>query len=153
MKLDSSLAAIVTGGASGLGEATARMLASQGVKVALLDLNAERGEALAKEIGGIFALCDVTSEASVDEALAKARAAHGIARIIVKCAGIAPGRRVGHIHEGMREIPHKRIIALDGIPFILSKPDELERRAPPGIADVALVGDAEDADDRIADAV
>ena len=94
MKLDSSLAAIVTGGASGLGEATARMLAGQGVKVALLDLNAERGEAIAKEIGGVFALCDVTSEASVDEALAKARAAHGVARIIVNCAGIAPGRRV-----------------------------------------------------------
>ena len=94
MKLDSSLAAIVTGGASGLGEATARMLAGQGVKVALLDLNAERGEAIAREIGGVFALCDVTSEASVDEALVKARAAHGIARIIVNCAGIAPGRRV-----------------------------------------------------------
>ena len=94
MKLDSSFAAIVTGGASGLGEATARMLAGQGVKVALLDLNAERGEAIAKEIGGIFAACDVTSEASVDEALAKARAAHGVARIIVNCAGIAPGRRV-----------------------------------------------------------
>jgi len=94
MKLDSSLAAIVTGGASGLGEATARMLARQGVKVALLDLNAERGEAVAKEIGGIFCACDVTSDASVDEALAKARAAHGVARIVVNCAGIAPGRRV-----------------------------------------------------------
>lgn len=94
MKLDSSLAAIVTGGASGLGEATARMLASHGVKVALLDMNAERGGEVAKEIGGVFASCDVTSEASVDEALAKARAAHGVARIVVNCAGIAPGRRV-----------------------------------------------------------
>lgn len=94
MKLDLSLAAIVTGGASGLGEATARMLAAQGVKVALLDLNAERGEAVAKEIGGIFCACDVTSDASVDEALAKARETHGVARIVVNCAGIAPGRRV-----------------------------------------------------------
>jgi NAD(P)-dependent dehydrogenase (short-subunit alcohol dehydrogenase family) len=94
MKLDSSLAAIVTGGASGLGEATARMLASHGVKVALLDMNVERGGEVAKEIGGVFAACDVTSEASVDEALAKARAAHGIARIVINCAGIAPGRRV-----------------------------------------------------------
>ena len=94
MKLDPSLAAIVTGGASGLGEATARMLAAQGVKVALLDLNAERGEAVAKEIGAVFCACDVTSDVSVDEALAKARAAHGVARIIVNCAGIAPGRRV-----------------------------------------------------------
>ncbi len=94
MKLDSSLSAIVTGGASGLGEATARMLASHGVKVALLDLNAARGEAVAAEIGGVFCACDVTSDASVDEALAKARAAHGVARIVVNCAGIAPGRRV-----------------------------------------------------------
>ena len=94
MKLDSSLAAIVTGGASGLGEGTARMLADQGVKVALLDLNAERGEAIAAEIGGVFCRCDVTSEDSVDAALAQARAAHGVARIVVNCAGIAPGRRV-----------------------------------------------------------
>ncbi len=94
MKLDSSLSAVVTGGASGLGEATARMLAAHGVKVALLDLNAERGEAVAREIGGLFCSCDVTSDASVDEALAKASAAHGVARIVVNCAGIAPGRRV-----------------------------------------------------------
>ena len=94
MKLDSSLSAIVTGGASGLGEATARMLASQGVKVALFDLNAERGETIAAEIGGLFLSCDVTSEESVDRALAAARAAHGVARIVVNCAGIAPGRRV-----------------------------------------------------------
>jgi NAD(P)-dependent dehydrogenase (short-subunit alcohol dehydrogenase family) len=94
MKLDSSLAAIVTGGASGLGEATGRMLAAQGVKVALFDLNAERGEEIAAETGALFIACDVTSEGSVDEALAKARAAHGIARIVVNCAGIAPGRRV-----------------------------------------------------------
>jgi NAD(P)-dependent dehydrogenase (short-subunit alcohol dehydrogenase family) len=94
MQLDSSIAAIVTGAASGLGEATARMLASHGVKVALLDLNAVRGEAVAAEIGGVFCACDVTSDASVDEALAKARKAHGAARIVVNCAGIAPGRRV-----------------------------------------------------------
>ena len=94
MKLDSSLSAIVTGGASGLGEATARMLASHGVRVALLDLNAARGEAVAAEIGGVFCACDVTSDASVDEALAKARSAQGVARIVVNCAGIAPGRRV-----------------------------------------------------------
>jgi NAD(P)-dependent dehydrogenase (short-subunit alcohol dehydrogenase family) len=70
------------------------MLASHGVKVALLDLNAARGEAVAAEIGGVFCACDVTSDASVDEALAKARGAHGVARIVVNCAGIAPGRRV-----------------------------------------------------------
>jgi len=94
MKLDSSLAAVVTGGASGLGEGTARMLASQGVKVAILDMNAERGPIVAAEIGGLFVSCDVSSDSSVDAALAKASAAHGVARILVNCAGIAPGRRI-----------------------------------------------------------
>ncbi len=94
MKLDSSLSAIVTGGASGLGEATARMLASHGVKVAVFDMNAARGEAVAAEIGGVFCEANVADEASVDAALAKARAAHGVERILVNCAGIAPGRRV-----------------------------------------------------------
>ncbi|MBN9064755.1 MAG: 3-hydroxyacyl-CoA dehydrogenase [Rhizobiales bacterium 65-9] len=93
MKLDSSMAAVVTGGASGLGEATARMLAGEGVKVALFDLNAERGEAVAKELGGVFCKCDVASEASVDEALASARKVHGVERILVNCAGIGPAMR------------------------------------------------------------
>jgi NAD(P)-dependent dehydrogenase (short-subunit alcohol dehydrogenase family) len=93
MKLDPSVAAVVTGGASGLGEATARRLAAQGVRVALLDLQKERGEKVAAEIGGIFCETDVTSETSIDAALAKARAAHGTERIVVNCAGIAPGRR------------------------------------------------------------
>jgi len=93
MKLDSSIAAVITGGASGLGEATARMLAAQGVKVALLDLNAERGEAVAKELGGVYARCDVANEASCDEALAIARKAHGVERILVNCAGIGPAMR------------------------------------------------------------
>ena len=94
MKLDATMSAIVTGGASGLGEGTARMLAAQGVKVALLDMNAERGEAVAAEIGALFCACDVTQDSSVDAALARARAAHGAERILVNCAGIAPGRRV-----------------------------------------------------------
>ena len=59
MRLNSSVAAIVTGGASGLGEATARLLASRGLKVALFDLSAERGEAVAKEIGGLFCLVKI----------------------------------------------------------------------------------------------
>ncbi len=81
MKLDSTIAAVVTGGASGLGEATARHLASFGVKVTLLDLNAERGNRVAGEIGGFFHMCDVTSDDSVDAALAAARAKHGVERI------------------------------------------------------------------------
>jgi NAD(P)-dependent dehydrogenase (short-subunit alcohol dehydrogenase family) len=94
MKLDNSIAAIVTGGASGLGEATARRLASHGVKVALLDMNDERGTRVASEIKGLFAHCDVTREPSVDAALEKARTAHGVERILVNCAGIAAGKRV-----------------------------------------------------------
>jgi NAD(P)-dependent dehydrogenase (short-subunit alcohol dehydrogenase family) len=93
MKLDESVAAIVTGGASGLGEASARMLAAAGAKVAILDMNAERGEAIAREIGATFCETNVTDEASVDAAIAKARAANGIERVLVNCAGIAPGKR------------------------------------------------------------
>lgn len=87
MKLNASVSAVVTGGASGLGAATARRLAQHGVKVALFDLNEAQGEALAKEIGGVFCKVDVTSEEQVDAAFAKARAAHGQERIMVNCAG------------------------------------------------------------------
>ncbi len=87
MKLNANVSAVVTGGASGLGAATARRLAQQGVKVALFDLNEPQGEALAQEIGGVFCKVDVTSEEQVDAAFAKARAAHGQERIMVNCAG------------------------------------------------------------------
>jgi NAD(P)-dependent dehydrogenase (short-subunit alcohol dehydrogenase family) len=87
MKLNANVSAVVTGGASGLGAATARRLARQGVKVALFDLNETQGEALAQEIGGVFCKVDVTSEEQVDAAFAKARAAHGQERIMVNCAG------------------------------------------------------------------
>ncbi|NKF23968.1 SDR family NAD(P)-dependent oxidoreductase [Solimonas marina] len=89
MKLDASIAAVVTGGASGLGEATARALAAHGVKVALFDLNEEKGTALANELGGVFCKVNVTSDADVDAAFAKSRAAIGQERILVNCAGIA----------------------------------------------------------------
>ncbi len=90
------MAAIVTGGASGLGAGMAKALADGGAKVALFDLNAEKGEAHAADIGGIFCQCDVTDEASVTAALDKAAAAHGEARICVNVAGInIPGLTVG----------------------------------------------------------
>ena len=88
------VAAIVTGGASGLGGATARLLASKGAKVAIFDLNAEIGQATAQEIGGLFLSVDVSDEASVTDAIAKAEAAHGVARILVNCAGIATAMRI-----------------------------------------------------------
>ncbi|MCA3719423.1 MAG: SDR family NAD(P)-dependent oxidoreductase [Brevundimonas sp.] len=93
MKLDSGISAVVTGGASGLGEGTARALAAQGLKVALFDMNAEKGEAVAKEIGGVFCAVDVTDDASVAAGFDKARAAHGQERLLVNCAGIATGQK------------------------------------------------------------
>jgi len=94
MRLDKSIPAVITGGASGLGAATARALAAKGVKVAILDVNAEAGAKIAKELDGVFASCDVTSEASVDAALATARAAHGQERILINCAGIGVAKRI-----------------------------------------------------------
>jgi NAD(P)-dependent dehydrogenase (short-subunit alcohol dehydrogenase family) len=87
MKLDNTVSAVVTGGASGLGAATARALAAKGVKVAIFDLQADKGEALAAEIGGVFCEVNVTSDDSVDAGFAKARAANGQERILVCCAG------------------------------------------------------------------
>jgi len=87
MKIDTAVTAVITGGASGLGEATARRLASAGAKIALFDLNDEKGEALAREIGGVFCKVDVTSESQVDAAFSKARKALGQERILVNCAG------------------------------------------------------------------
>ncbi len=94
MILGNDVAAVVTGGASGLGAATATALAGKGVRVAVFDVNENAGRALAANIGGAFVKCDVTSEASVDAALAAARALHGQERILVNCAGIAIGRRI-----------------------------------------------------------
>jgi NAD(P)-dependent dehydrogenase (short-subunit alcohol dehydrogenase family) len=94
MRLGKDIAAIVTGGASGLGAATAQALADRGVRVGVLDLNEADGRKLAGALGGTFARCDVTSEASVRAALAAVRQAHGQERILVNCAGIAIGKRI-----------------------------------------------------------
>jgi NAD(P)-dependent dehydrogenase (short-subunit alcohol dehydrogenase family) len=87
-------AAIVTGGASGLGAATARRLAAQGAKVAVCDLNAKLAETVAAEIGGVAVICDVSDAASAEAAIAKAAEAHGPARVLVNCAGIGVAKRV-----------------------------------------------------------
>ena len=87
MKVDSNTPAVVTGGASGLGAATARALAAKGAKVAIFDLQEEKGKAVAEEIGGVFCEVNVTDDASVDAGFAKAREAHGQERILVNCAG------------------------------------------------------------------
>ena len=87
------IAAIVTGGASGLGGATAKMLADGGAKVAIFDLNEEAGQAQATAIGGAFFNVNVTDDESVANGIAAAQAAHGVARILVNCAGVAPAIR------------------------------------------------------------
>lgn len=115
MKLDSSIAAVITGGASGLGAATARRLASHGVKVALFDLNTEYGEALAKEIGGVFCKVDVTSEEQVDAAFAAARAAHGQERILVNCAGTGYSVKTASRDKSTGEIRHFPVSNFDRI--------------------------------------
>lgn len=89
-----SAAALITGGGSGLGAATARALAAKGARVTILDRNAEAGAAIASEIGGIFVLCDVADPDSASAALAASRAAFGAARILVNCAGVADAGRV-----------------------------------------------------------
>ncbi len=86
-------AAVVTGGASGLGAATARMLAEAGAKVAVLDVNAKAAAEVAIDIN-IAIACDVTDAAATEKALAKAAADHGAARIVVNCAGVGPAKRI-----------------------------------------------------------
>jgi NAD(P)-dependent dehydrogenase (short-subunit alcohol dehydrogenase family) len=104
-----NLSAVVTGGASGLGEATARRLSAEGVKVALFDLNAERGERIAAEIGGVFCRVDVTSDDSVDSGFAAARAAIGQERILINCAGGGESIRTASRSRETGEIVHHPI--------------------------------------------
>jgi NAD(P)-dependent dehydrogenase (short-subunit alcohol dehydrogenase family) len=93
MRLDGQ-AAIVTGGASGLGAATAQRLAARGCRVALLDINQAAAGAQARHIGGIGISCDVADAASAEAAVAKARDAHGPARLLVNCAGVGTAGRI-----------------------------------------------------------
>ena len=87
-------AAVVTGGGSGLGAATAHMLAAAGGKVAVLDVNDKAAAEVAIDVNGIAVHCDVTDGAGTEKALAKAAADHGPARIVVNCAGVGPAKRI-----------------------------------------------------------
>ncbi|MEL7454485.1 MAG: SDR family NAD(P)-dependent oxidoreductase, partial [Pseudomonadota bacterium] len=106
MKLDNTITAVVTGGASGLGAATARALASHGVKVGIFDMNAEKGEAIAAEIGGAFANVNVTSDDQVDAGFEKIRAALGQERILVNCAGTGNAAKTAGRDRNTGEIKH-----------------------------------------------
>ena len=115
MKLDSNISAVVTGGASGLGAATVRALAAHGVKVAIFDLNTDKGEALAREVGGVFCKVNVTSDADVDAGFAKARAAIGQERILVNCAGVGNAFKTAGRDKTTREIKHFPLDAFNTI--------------------------------------
>ena len=106
MKLDSTVTAIITGGSSGLGAATARRFAAQGVRVAIFDFNETLGEAIAAEIGGVCCKVDVTKEAEVDAAFAKARAALGQERVLVNCAGTGLAIKTASKDKQTGEIKH-----------------------------------------------
>ncbi len=107
--------AVVTGGASGLGEATARALTAAGVKVAIFDLNEAKGVALAREIGGVFCNVNVTDEASVDEGFAKARAALGQERILVNCAGTGNAIKTASRDKNTGAIKHFPLDSFEAI--------------------------------------
>ena len=105
------VAALVTGAASGMGDATARYLAKSGAKVAFLDMNKDKIAVSAKECNGVAIECDVTSEKSMEEAVSVAREHHGVARILINCAGIAPAARiVNREGQAMPLAEFKRVI-------------------------------------------
>jgi NAD(P)-dependent dehydrogenase (short-subunit alcohol dehydrogenase family) len=112
MRLDGQ-AAIVTGGASGLGAATAAVLAKQGAKVAVVDLNLAAAEAVAARIGGIGIACDVGNSDSAEAAFAAARTAHGGVRVLVNCAGIGTAGRIVGRDGPMKLADYERVIRVN----------------------------------------
>ena len=106
-------AAIVTGGGSGLGGATARMLAAAGAKVAIFDVNQQAAAEVATDINGLAVQCDVADSASMEAAVAKAAAAHGPARILINCAGIGTAKRIIGKEGPMPLADYERIIRVN----------------------------------------
>jgi NAD(P)-dependent dehydrogenase (short-subunit alcohol dehydrogenase family) len=106
-------AAIVTGGASGLGAATAELLAQNGAKVALLDVNIDGARDVAARIGGLAVRCDVTDDESAKDAIAEAKARNGTARILINCAGIGPAKRIVGRDGPMPLAEFEKVIAIN----------------------------------------
>ena len=106
-------AAVVTGGASGLGAATAEELARAGAKVACLDVNLDGARAVAERIGGCAVQCDVTDGEQAAAALAQARDQHGAARILINCAGVGPAKRIVGRDGPMPLADFERVIAIN----------------------------------------
>jgi NAD(P)-dependent dehydrogenase (short-subunit alcohol dehydrogenase family) len=112
MQIDNTISAVVTGGASGLGRATAQALAAKGVKVAIFDISEEAGEAFAQEIGGVFCNVNIMDEQSVLDGFEKARAAHGQERVLVHCAVVAGGGKTVSYDKatgGYKRMPTEQI--------------------------------------------
>ena len=112
MKL-SGVSAVITGGASGLGAATAQALTGEGASVALWDMNAEKGEPFAREIGGVFCEVNVADEESVKKGLVRTIAEIGAPRILVNCAGIAVGEKTVGKNGAHRLDSFKRVIDIN----------------------------------------
>jgi NAD(P)-dependent dehydrogenase (short-subunit alcohol dehydrogenase family) len=106
MQLNDTIAAVVTGGASGLGLATVKALRAHGVKVAIFDMNETTGAAAAAETGAVFCKVNVTDDASVDEGFAKARAANGQERVLVNCAGTGNAVKTASRDKNTGEVKH-----------------------------------------------
>jgi NAD(P)-dependent dehydrogenase (short-subunit alcohol dehydrogenase family) len=109
----SGQAAIVTGGASGLGAATARALAAAGAKVAVLDVNDKAAAEVAADIKGVAVACDVSDAASAQAAIKKGAEAHGVARILVNCAGVGPAKRIVGRDGPMPLEDYERVIRIN----------------------------------------
>lgn len=133
MRIGEKIPAIVTGGASGLGEACARALRARGAPVAILDLQKDRGQAVGAEIGALFIETDVTSDASVAAALAAATAAHGTARIAINCAGIAPAMKTAGSKGAHDMAVFERVIGINliGTMRVMSQAAQAMRAATP----------------------
>jgi len=108
-------AAIVTGGASGLGAACARTLAAAGAKVTILDMNEKAAADMAGELKGLAVLCDVADSASAEAAVKKAAAAHGPARILINCAGVGTAKRIVGRDGAMPLADYERVIRVNMI--------------------------------------
>ena len=106
-------AAVVTGGGSGLGAENAAQLAQAGAKVAVLDINIEAARAVAARIGGVAIRCDVASAESGKAAIEEARDTHGIARVLVSCAGVGPAKRIVGRDGPMPLADYERVIAIN----------------------------------------
>jgi NAD(P)-dependent dehydrogenase (short-subunit alcohol dehydrogenase family) len=115
MQLNSSVAAVVTGGASGLGEAVVRALTAAGVKVAIFDMSEEKGHAVAAETGALYCKVDVTSDADVDAGFAAARAAHGQERVLINCAGTGNAAKTASRDKQTGETKHFPLDAFNRI--------------------------------------